>query len=118
MIIWSSATLPCNTFNKNGFFIRARGSPQPSITWLKDGHAMVDPRFDIRPDGSLVVQNVTNNDEGTFLCVADNGNSLRTYNQTCYHPMYISICQVLNECRQEQNLLFVDPSVIRALMQT
>ena len=30
-------------------------------------------RFDIRPDGSLIVQNVTVEDEGTFLCVADNG---------------------------------------------
>ena len=23
---------------------RAKGSPQPTITWLKDGHAMVSPR--------------------------------------------------------------------------
>ena len=69
-------TLSCNTLKLRHFLIRARGSPQPSITWLKDGHAMVDPRFDIRPDGSLVVQNVTNKDEGTFLCVADNGKLL------------------------------------------
>ena len=24
---------------------RAKGSPQPTITWLKDGHAMVSPRY-------------------------------------------------------------------------
>ena len=54
---------------------RAQGSPRPQIKWLKDGHEMPSGqvRYDIRPDGSLIVQNVTVEDEGMYECVADNG---------------------------------------------
>ena len=54
---------------------QAEGFPRPEIQWLKDGHVMSTElrRFDIRPDGSLIVQNVTQEDEGMYECVADNG---------------------------------------------
>lgn len=53
---------------------RAEGSPKPDIKWLKDEEDMdSSPRFDIRPDGSLVVQNVSEEDEGMYQCIADNG---------------------------------------------
>ena len=52
---------------------RAQGSPQPQIRWLKDGDEMDEVRFDIRPDGSLIVQNVTLEDEGMYECIAENG---------------------------------------------
>lgn len=53
---------------------KASGSPAPTIKWLKDGHQMDSrPRFDIRPDGSLIIQGVTEEDEGMYQCVADNG---------------------------------------------
>ena len=45
----------------------------PTIKWLKDGHEMNSPRFNVRPDGSLVVQNVSEEDEGMYSCIADNG---------------------------------------------
>ena len=52
---------------------QAEGSPTPTIKWLKDGHEMNSPRFNVRPDGSLVVQNVSEEDEGMYSCIADNG---------------------------------------------
>lgn len=52
---------------------RAQGSPKPRIKWLKDEQDMTSPRFDIRPDGSLVVENVSEEDEGMYQCIADNG---------------------------------------------
>ena len=53
---------------------RAEGSPTPTIKWFKDGHQMKgSPRFDVRPDGSLVVQNVSEQDQGMYSCIADNG---------------------------------------------
>jgi peroxidase len=52
---------------------KAQGFPEPSIKWLKDGHDMSSPRFDVRPDGSLIVHNVSEEDEGTYECIADNG---------------------------------------------
>ena len=54
---------------------RAQGSPTPVIKWLKDGHEMTPTgsKFDIRPDGSLILQNVSEDDEGMYKCVADNG---------------------------------------------
>ena len=51
---------------------RAEGSPTPTIKWLKDGHEMSSPRFNVRPDGSLVVQNVSEEDEGMYSCIAEN----------------------------------------------
>ena len=56
------------------------GFPRPEIQWLKDGHVMSSERrrFDIRPDGSLVVQNVTQEDEGMYECVADNGHERKS----------------------------------------
>ena len=57
---------------------RAEGFPRPEIQWLKDGHVMSDGRFDIRPDGSLIVQNVTQEDAGMYECVADNGHERKS----------------------------------------
>jgi peroxidase len=57
---------------------RALGSPTPTIKWLKDGQDMTDSRFNVRPDGSLIVQNVTEADEGMYECVAENGIDKKT----------------------------------------
>lgn len=50
----------------------AQGVPEPSITWLKDGAALLDGSDHRISDGSLILNQVGLIDEGTYTCVASN----------------------------------------------
>ncbi|KAM8855976.1 matrix-remodeling-associated protein 5-like isoform 2-T3 [Spinachia spinachia] len=54
----------------------ARGEPTPSITWTRISAGAVIPihssaqRFEVLPNGTLVIQNVQVQDRGTYICSA------------------------------------------------
>lgn len=54
--------LPCN----------AHGVPEPSISWVKDGAALLDESDYRISDGSLILSQVGLIDEGTYTCMASN----------------------------------------------
>nr|XP_021547233.1 hemicentin-2 [Neomonachus schauinslandi] len=60
----SHALLPCSP----------SGSPEPSITWEKDGQPVsgAEGKFTIQPSGELLVKNLESQDAGTYTCVAEN----------------------------------------------
>ncbi|KAM4877133.1 hemicentin-2 [Thomomys bottae] len=60
----SHALLPCT----------ARGSPEPDITWEKDGQPVsgAQGKFVIQPSGELLVRNLEGQDGGTYICMAEN----------------------------------------------
>ncbi|XP_063162631.1 immunoglobulin superfamily member 10 [Candoia aspera] len=64
----SDAFIPCE----------ARGNPQPTIRWTKISAGADasknkhDNRFEILPNGTLSIQNVSIQDRGQYLCVAAN----------------------------------------------
>lgn len=45
----------------------ARGVPEPTLTWTKDGRT-----YPVSHDGSLIFGNVGLDDEGTYICTATN----------------------------------------------
>ncbi|KAM6962600.1 hemicentin-1 [Aplochiton taeniatus] len=51
-----------------------RGTPEPSLTWLKDSAALLldGAQYRIAADGSLVLSQVGLSDEGVYMCVASN----------------------------------------------
>ncbi|KAK2839679.1 hypothetical protein Q5P01_013419 [Channa striata] len=56
----------------------AQGEPKPSITWTKVATGAVmsihsrAQRFEVLPNGTLVIQNVQLQDRGTYICIAQN----------------------------------------------
>uniref|UniRef100_H0XY66 Ig-like domain-containing protein n=1 Tax=Otolemur garnettii TaxID=30611 RepID=H0XY66_OTOGA len=60
----SHVLLPCT----------ARGSPEPDITWDKDGQPVSGPegKFTIQPSGELLVKELEGQDAGTYTCTAEN----------------------------------------------
>ena len=49
------------------------GSPEPTITWLRDGETITSGgRFSDDGQGTLVVSNVQRDDAGTYTCTANN----------------------------------------------
>ncbi|XP_036769471.2 hemicentin-2 isoform X1 [Manis pentadactyla] len=58
------ALLPCT----------ARGSPEPHITWEKDGQPVsgAEGKFTVLPSGELLVKNSERRDAGTYICTAEN----------------------------------------------
>ncbi|XP_051803642.1 hemicentin-1 [Acanthochromis polyacanthus] len=74
---------------------RARGTPSPSIQWLKDGEAIKNvgqKGLRISPDGStLTVTGAHTTDSGKYTCVATNtaGEEDRIFNLNVYVPPVI-----------------------------
>ncbi|XP_012495163.1 PREDICTED: hemicentin-2 [Propithecus coquereli] len=60
----SHTLLPCT----------ARGSPEPDITWDKDGQPLsgAEGKFTIQPSGELLVKDLEGQDAGTYTCTAEN----------------------------------------------
>ena len=61
----SLARLPCKPL----------GEPQPSVKWFKDGTAVSygqNSSYNVEADGTLVITNVTDGDNGTYTCMAQN----------------------------------------------
>ncbi|XP_061289826.1 hemicentin-2 isoform X2 [Bos javanicus] len=58
------ALLPCT----------ATGSPEPKVTWEKDGQPVsgAKGKFTIQPSGELLVKNSESQDAGTYTCTAEN----------------------------------------------
>ncbi|XP_055255516.1 hemicentin-2 isoform X3 [Moschus berezovskii] len=58
------ALLPCT----------ASGSPEPNVTWEKDGQPVsgAEGKFTIQPSGELLVKNSESQDAGTYTCTAEN----------------------------------------------
>ena len=56
--------LPCNT----------SGTPPPTVTWTRDRRRINyrDDRFTQRDDGTLVIQNIEDRDQGVYVCTAEN----------------------------------------------
>ncbi|RXG61788.1 Peroxidasin-like protein, partial [Armadillidium vulgare] len=51
----------------------AQGLPPPSITWKRDGSTVTnDQKYQISSDGSLIIDNVSSEDEGLYECSASN----------------------------------------------
>lgn len=54
---------------------KAVGSPQPVITWSRNGIQLISSnRIQIESDGSLVIRPVETGDHGTYRCDATNIN--------------------------------------------
>ncbi|GAB1286208.1 Hemicentin-2 [Apodemus speciosus] len=60
----SHTLLPCT----------AKGSPEPAITWEKDGQLVsgAEGKFILQPSGELLVKNSEAQDAGTYVCTAEN----------------------------------------------
>jgi peroxidase len=56
------------------FRCRAAGDPQPRIKWMRDSNEVPidDGRYAVMEDGSLVINEVTEDDAGDYECVAHN----------------------------------------------
>ncbi|XP_032478618.1 neogenin isoform X4 [Phocoena sinus] len=66
-VIGQSAVLPCV----------ASGLPTPNIRWMKNEEALdteSSERLVLLAGGSLEISDVTEDDAGTYFCIADNGN--------------------------------------------
>nr|XP_030730905.1 neogenin isoform X11 [Globicephala melas] len=66
-VIGQSAVLPCV----------ASGLPTPTIRWMKNEEALdteSSERLVLLAGGSLEISDITEDDAGTYFCIADNGN--------------------------------------------
>ncbi|XP_045539449.1 hemicentin-2-like [Papilio machaon] len=58
----------------------ATGSPEPTITWAKDGVEIPSGTewYNIKKDGTLVIKNVTTTSQGRYVCTARNSKGIDT----------------------------------------
>ncbi|XP_015784302.1 hemicentin-2 [Tetranychus urticae] len=63
VVAGDSVTLDCSP---------PRGSPEPTVTWKKDGEPMTlaSPRFQLTTSGSLKINDIHPTDRGIYICVA------------------------------------------------
>nr|XP_014344446.1 PREDICTED: peroxidasin-like protein isoform X2 [Latimeria chalumnae] len=57
------------------FTCRAEGNPKPEIIWLHNNHALDmkdDTRLNLLEDGTLMIQDTRETDQGTYQCMAKN----------------------------------------------
>ena len=52
----------------------AKGDPQPTVTWKKDGSALdiSNSRFHPKSSGTLQISNAKKSDSGRYVCIASN----------------------------------------------
>ena len=59
---------------------QATGIPKPRIIWTKDGNDLVSgDRITIYENGSLLVRGISEEDTGSFACVAINNRGVDTF---------------------------------------
>lgn len=83
------------------FRCRVTGEPHPSITWMRDSNEvpMDDDRYYVQSDGTLVINDVTEDDAGHYECVAHNdmgftrSRSARTLVVTSPVPHFLEVPQ-------------------------
>lgn len=51
---------------------RVFGAPKPRITWIRDGLELTGGRFQVTPEGDLVIKGVSFTDAGDYVCYAKN----------------------------------------------
>ncbi|XP_067878223.1 peroxidasin homolog isoform X2 [Heterodontus francisci] len=57
------------------FTCRAEGNPKPEIIWLRNNNALdmkYNPRLNLLDDGTLMIQNIQEDDQGVYQCMAKN----------------------------------------------
>ncbi|XP_069091955.1 peroxidasin homolog [Pleurodeles waltl] len=64
------------TFGNTVYFTcRAEGNPKPEIIWLRNNNELSmseDSRMDLLEDGTLMIQNTQETDQGVYQCMAKN----------------------------------------------
>ncbi|XP_053395477.1 peroxidasin-like isoform X2 [Mercenaria mercenaria] len=94
------------SFGNTAYFrCRAEGSPTPEIVWVKNNEIVdtTERRYNILEDGTLMIEDARDTDEGTYECIARNtagevktdGVELRMNEQHHHHHH--------NHNRQQQN---------------
>ncbi|XP_070817740.1 hemicentin-1 [Chaetodon trifascialis] len=74
----------------------AEGVPQPSLSWEKDGHPLIEStgEYTILPSGELVIDTAKPDDAGSYTCVATNavGQDSRTVTLSVHtHPVFTEL---------------------------
>ncbi|XP_068096243.1 hemicentin-1 isoform X2 [Hyperolius riggenbachi] len=85
-LVNSSITLPCE----------AIGTPFPTITWQKEGVGIkTGDYYSILPNGNLIIASVTQEDGGTYTCIAQNqaGSALGRVRLKVHEPPLIKLHQ-------------------------
>ncbi|XP_060709112.1 peroxidasin homolog [Hemiscyllium ocellatum] len=57
------------------FTCRAEGNPKPEIIWLRNNNALdmkYNPRLNLLDDGTLMIKNTQEDDQGVYQCMAKN----------------------------------------------
>lgn len=82
----------------------SKGVPQPNITWLKRGGPLSD-NISLLFNGSLLLQNVSLENEGTYVCTATNALGKATAASTLHllGKCRVLLVQVLTVIRTEQD---------------
>ena len=56
-------------------FTDIEGNPLPNVTWTAPDNRLITPssHFNTSIDGQITITNVTNEDNGTYTCIVNNG---------------------------------------------
>ncbi|KPJ11064.1 Hemicentin-2 [Papilio machaon] len=88
----------------------ATGSPEPTITWAKDGVEIPSGTewYNIKKDGTLVIKNVTATSQGRYVCTARNSKGI----DTDYFDVVVQPYPDATEKRNVVNLLLGSSATI------